>query len=236
MDSQRTESFSDGVFAVAITVLVFNLLPIADKTAGTAGTVTLTARHLGHFWPSYLAYVVSFMTIGIMWLNHHTLLAQVTRVDRSLLVLNLFLLMGVVAIPFPTALVANHLTGADGSKGQATVAAVVYGLVMIAISVGYASMWLYVAAHQDALGARRRVHTPTLSTFRFTAGNGGYAAGTLVAFVSPVAALIIFGVLAVYYMVEHLPDPSNSDDGTRAGNAGGTGAGSAGGTDGDQHG
>ncbi len=209
MDSRRAESFSDGVFAVAITILVFNLLPIADKTAGIgAGTVTLTARHLAHYWASYLAYVVSFLTIGIMWLNHHTMLSQVTRVNRTVLVLNLFLLMGVVAIPFPTALVANHLTGRDGGGGQATVAAVTYGLVMIAISIGFGSMWVYISAHQHALGGRP-VRTRRFSTVRFTAGNAGYVAGTLIALISPVAALIIFGLLAVYYLFEHLPDPSD---------------------------
>jgi uncharacterized membrane protein len=209
VDSRRAESFSDGVFAVAITVLVFNLLPIADKTAGTgAGTVTLTARHLAHYWASYFAYAVSFLTIGIMWLNHHTILAQVTKVNRTTLVLNLFLLMGIVAIPFPTALVADHLTGSDGSGGQATVAAVTYGLVMIAISVSFGAMWIYITAHQEALGARR--HRPrAFSTIRFVAGNLGYVAGILIALVSPVAALIIFGLLAVYYMFEHLPDPSD---------------------------
>jgi uncharacterized membrane protein len=212
VDSRRAESFSDGVFAVAITILVFNLLPIADKTAGTAGTAKLTAQALGSHWPSYLAYVISFLTIGIMWLNHHTMLAQVSKVNRTMLVLNLFLLMGVVAIPFPTALVADHLTGTNGSGGQATVAAVTYGLVMVAISVSYGAMWIYMAAHQAALGARREVRTPRLSTFRFVAGNGGYAVGTLIALVAPVAALIIFGLLAVYYLFEHLPGPSGEAD------------------------
>jgi uncharacterized membrane protein len=208
MDSRRAESFSDGVFAVAITVLVFNLLPIADKTAGTPGTVALTARHLGHYWPSYLAYVVSFLTIGIMWLNHHTMLSAVTKVNRAVLVLNLFLLMGVVAIPFPTALVADHLH----ESGAGKVAAVTYGLVMIAISIGYASTWVYLAAHQHELGARRAVRRPRLSTFRFTAGTGGYVAGTLIALVWPVAALIVFGLLAVYYLFEHLPAAEGEDD------------------------
>ncbi|HUB42086.1 MAG TPA: TMEM175 family protein [Streptosporangiaceae bacterium] len=208
MDSRRAESFSDGVFAVAITVLVFNLLTVADNTALP---VKLTvASHqgqlgLGHYWPAYLAYVVSFLTIGIMWLNHHTMLAQVSKVDRPVLVLNLFLLMGVVAIPFPTALVADHLTGSAGAHGQASVAAVTYGLVMIAISIGYASMWIYLSAHQQVLGARRRIHRPRLSTFRFTIGNAGYLAGTLIALVAPLVALVVFGLLALYYMVEHLP-------------------------------
>jgi uncharacterized membrane protein len=215
VDSRRAESFSDGVFAVAITVLVFNLLTVADKTALPA-TLTVGSHQghpgLGHYWPAYLAYVVSFLTIGIMWLNHHTMLAQVSKVNRPVLVLNLFLLMGVVAIPFPTALVADHLTGSAGAHGQAEVAAVAYGLVMIAISVGYASMWLYLAAHQQVLGARRRMHRPRLSTFRFTIGNAGYLAATLIALAAPLVALIIFGLLAVYYMVEHLPSPPADED------------------------
>ena len=80
-----------------------------------------------------------------------------------------------------------------------------YGLVMVAIALGYASMWIYLARHQDALGARRSIRIPRLSTVRFTAGNAGDVAGTLIAFVSPVAALIIFGLLAVDYPLEHLP-------------------------------
>jgi uncharacterized membrane protein len=199
VDSRRAESFSDGVFAVAITVLVFNLLPIADITKPPLSAASL-ARH----WPAYLAYVVSFLTIGIMWLNHHTMLSAVSRVNRSLLVLNLILLMGVVAIPFPTALVADHLN--DGSAGK--VATVTYGLVMIAIGISYGSMWIYLAAHQHELGGRRRVRTPRLSTARFTAGNVGYLGGTIIAVFVPVAALIIFGLLAVYYLFQHLPDPA----------------------------
>jgi uncharacterized membrane protein len=202
VNSRRSESFSDGVFAVAITILVFNLLPIADKTAAD-----LTWSDLGHYWPAYLAYVVSFLTIGIMWMNHHTMLSQISKVDRRVIVFNVFLLMGVVAIPFPTALVADHLD--NGPQGR--VAAVIYGLVMIAISIGYGSTWIYIAAHQKQLGARRRFRVPRLSTLRFTAGNVGYMGGTLVALVSPVAALAIFGLLAVYYLFGHLPEPGDED-------------------------
>jgi uncharacterized membrane protein len=210
VDSRRAESFSDGVFAVAITVLVFNLLPIATATAGSGTTAgSLTAQTLLLHWPAYLAYVVSFLTIGIMWLNHHTMLTAVSMVNRVVLVLNLLLLMGVVAIPFPTALVADHLN--DGRAGK--VATVTYGLVMIAISIGFASLWIYLAAHHHELGPRRRVRTPRLSTLRFTAGNAGYVAGTIVAVFVPVAALIIFGLLAVYYLFGHLPEPDPGEAG-----------------------
>src|SRR5262249_48715322 len=120
MTTGRAEAFSDDVFAVAITLLIIDV-----KVTGS-GTLT---QQLLHSWPRYLAYVVSFLTIGIMWMNHHTILAHVVQVDRPLLMLNLLLLMGIVAIPFPTALIAEHL-----QHEGATAAAVTYGLVMIAIS------------------------------------------------------------------------------------------------------
>jgi uncharacterized membrane protein len=196
MDSRRAEAFSDGVFAVAITVLVFDLLSI--------GTHELSAAVLLLAWPNYFAYVVSFLTIGIMWMNHHTILAHVKRVDRPLLVLNLLLLMVIVAIPFPTQLVAEHLRGSGG-----TAATVTYGLVMIAMSAGFAAMWVYVVTHAPSLGAVVPQGALRQSVPGFTLGGAVYVAGTLIAaFWSPVAGLIIFGALAVYYLFEHLPSPA----------------------------
>jgi uncharacterized membrane protein len=197
MDSRRAEAFSDGVFAVAITVLVFDLLSI--------GTHKLTAAVLLDAWPTYFAYVVSFLSIGIMWMNHHTIMAHVDRVDRPLLVLNLLLLMGIVAVPFPTALVAEHLRE-EGGK----VAAVTYGLVMIAIAAGFASLWIYVVTHARSLGAVVPHGALRQSIPGFSLGGAVYVAGTLIAaFWSPVAGLIIFGALAVYYLFEHLPSPAD---------------------------
>lgn len=195
METTRAEAFSDGVFAIAITLLVLDLRPQG------AGTLT---EQLLHAWPQYFAYVVSFLTIGIMWLNHHTIMGHVTRVDRPLLVLNLLLLMGVVAIPFPTTLVAEHLHGQGGPA-----AAVTYGLVMIAISLGFAALWVYVATHARQLGASLPPDTLRRSIPGFTLGGAVYAAGTVVAGVGyPLAALIIYGALAVYYLFEHLPLPA----------------------------
>ncbi len=212
MSSARAESFSDGVFAVAITVLVFNLLPI--------GSGALTYRSLASAWPQYAAYVVSFLTIGIMWMNHHTLFGHLSRIDRPLLVLNLVLLMGVVAIPFPTALVAEHLTGPRASGGS--VAAVLYGVVMIVISLAYNAIWGYLIRHADALGSAATSQqlreaipgfggrtSPGMKIPRWSIGLVGYLGGTLIAaFVSPGAALAIYGLLAVYYLFNHLPDPA----------------------------
>jgi len=196
MDSGRAEAFSDGVFAVAITVLVFDLLSI--------GTHELSAAVLLHAWPNYFAYVVSFLTIGIMWMNHHTILGHVKQVDRPLLVLNLLLLMVIVAIPFPTRLIAEHLRGSGG-----TAATVTYGLVMIAMSAGFCAMWVYVATHAASLGTAVPQGALRQSIPGFTLGGAVYVAGTLIAALwSPVAALIIFGALAVYYLFEHLPSPA----------------------------
>jgi uncharacterized membrane protein len=212
MDTRRAEAFSDGVFAVAITVLVFDLLPI--------GKGALNPGVLLHAWPNYFAYVVSFITIGIMWMNHHTILAHVNRVDRSLLVLNLLLLMGIVAIPFPTALIAEHLTGPDRSGGQ--IAAAVYGAVMVAISIFYNLIWWYLIGHAEELGSvssqqMLRGSVPRLGTGpmlskipRWSIGMVGYAAGTLVAFVSAGASLAVYGLLAAFYLFNHLPEPPRS--------------------------
>jgi len=205
MSTGRAEAFSDGVFAVAITVLVFGLLPI--------GTGKLDANVLlVQAWPEYFAYVVSFLTIGIMWMNHHTIVAHVTRVDRPLLVINLLLLMGIVAIPFPTALVAEHLRNSGGK-----LATVTYGLVMIAISAGFAALWVYVATHAAALGAAVPPEALRNSLRGWTLGGVAYVAGTLIAgFVSAVAGMVIFGALAVYYLFEHLPSPAEDAPGSSA--------------------
>jgi uncharacterized membrane protein len=209
VDSRRAESFSDGVFAVAITILIFNLLPIGHEA--------LDYRVLASAWPQYAAYVVSFMTIGIMWTNHHALFGHIQLIDRPLLVLNLLLLMGIVALPFPTALIAEHLTGPNRSGGQA--AAVVYGAVMIMIAFFYNAIWWYLRLHAGALGAvssqpllRGRPPGfgtgPVLSKIpRWGIGVVGYAVGTLVAgFVSAGAALAVYGLLAIFYLFNHLPN------------------------------
>ncbi len=199
MESKRAEAFSDGVFAIAITLLVLDLrLP-----PETPACHTLTCQ-LGHAWPQYFAYVVSFLTIGIMWMNHHTILAHITRVDRPLLVINLLLLMGVVAIPFPTSLVAEHLQHSGG-----VAATVTYGLVMIAVSLGFAALWIYVVTHAERLGGQAQPEALRHSIPGFTGGLLVYVAGTLVAaFGQPLAALVIYGLLAVYYLFDHLPSPS----------------------------
>ncbi len=103
MSKARLEAFSDGVFAVAITLLALDLV-VDGPGAGSL------AHQLGDKWPSYVAYVVSFFIVGITWVNHHSLFGAIAVVDRTLLFLNLLLLMFIVAIPFGTATLAAYLT------------------------------------------------------------------------------------------------------------------------------
>jgi uncharacterized membrane protein len=114
MERGRLEAFSDGVFAVAITLLVI------DLAIPEPGHVAL-GRQLARHWPSFAAYGVSFLTIGIIWVNHHALFRNIAAVDRVMLFLNLLLLFFVVTIPFATATVAAYLrsTGADASLAAA---------------------------------------------------------------------------------------------------------------------
>jgi uncharacterized membrane protein len=196
MDGKRAEAFSDGVFAVAITLLALELRVPEGQDALLHRLLTI--------WPSYLAYVVSFLTIGIMWLNHHTMFTHIVRVDRVVLVLNLLLLMVVAVVPFPTALVGDelrrHLHGAD-----ARTVVITYGLVMILMSTCFSAVWWYVVLHQRMLDERLPSGVVRRSVPRFGLGFVGYVAATLIAIVSPLTALVLFGLLAIYYAFEHLP-------------------------------
>ncbi|GAA2812321.1 TMEM175 family protein [Kitasatospora aburaviensis] len=134
-DSGRVEAFSDGAFAIAITLLILEI----NVPAAHSGSELW--HELGEQWPSYCAYVVSFLVIGVMWVNHHTVFTYIARVDRTLVFLNLLLLLVVAALPFPTALVAENLREPEASN----VATAVYGAVMVAHAVTFALLWYHVA-------------------------------------------------------------------------------------------
>jgi uncharacterized membrane protein len=133
-------------------------------------------------------------------------------VDRPLLVINLFLLMGVVAVPWPTTLVADHLNGPAAGGGRA--AAIVYGVVLFAVLAMYTVMWLYIGRNAAKI-ARDPDRPPTrLKSAAFMVGLGGYAAGAVVAIFSPGAGVTVYGLVAIYYLFEHqprqpvIPDPA----------------------------
>ncbi len=215
MDSGRLEAFSDGVFAVAITLLALNIAvggpelhqhSLADKLSGN--------------WPAFTAYAVSFATIGIIWVNHHTLFKNFSTVDRPLLFVNLLLLFFVVSIPFATSTIAAYLRAGNG---DAALAAALYQGVFEGMSLAFTLVFWR---------AIRRVHprvafTPAQArqaTIRFGIGNLGYIAGIGIAFVSAPASLAIAGLVAVYYIFEQTParerpGPDHSEQGAAADSA-----------------
>lgn len=140
-ETGRLEGFSDGVIAVAITLLVLGLQPPAQVYPKDTDLLS----HLWHQWPNFLAFVTSFATIGVMWLNHHRMFSFIKRVDTTLMSLNLLLLLVIVFIPFPTALVAQYLT----MPGFHTAAALFNGsYVLLAICFG---LLFRYASHKNRL-------------------------------------------------------------------------------------
>lgn len=193
----RLEAFSDGVMAIAITLLVLDLaVPAREQLEGQS-----LAHALGRLWPNFAAFVVSFMVIGIIWVNHHAIFTRVRQVDRLVLFANLLLLLVVSTIPFPTRLLAEYLTAGDA---DAHVAAAVYSGTMLAMSVAFVLLWLAVTRSQDLLEPGLDVHVARRSVTRFGAGVGFYAATVALAFVSaPLTLLVHFG-LALYYCFDQL--------------------------------
>jgi uncharacterized membrane protein len=181
--TNRLETFADGVFAIAATLLVLEIqLPGEDVGQG-----------LRDLWPSYFAYALSFLSIGIMWVNHHVVLSFTREADRAFLFINLFLLMAIAFVPFPTALFAEHLQE-EGARD----AALAYGLTFVVIAIFFQLFWQY---------ARRRLLRPDVDRREVTGidrsyrpGVPLYAIATLVALASPTAALALFAAIALVYV------------------------------------
>ncbi|HLZ31182.1 MAG TPA: TMEM175 family protein [Chloroflexota bacterium] len=193
MTPARLEAFSDGVFAVAATLLVVELhVPEVPTALGPA----LLAQ-----WPAYLAYVTSFATIGIIWVNHHTLFAHVRQVDRQLLFLNLLLLMTVSVIPFPTALLGRYVTAGDDGH----LASAVYGVVMVLMSVAFSTLWWHVTRDARLLGRHLDPQRARQESILFSSGLAAYVAGVGLSFVSAQLALLVYALVAVFYVFPWLP-------------------------------
>jgi uncharacterized membrane protein len=203
MPTNRLEAFSDGVFAIAITLLVLDLRVPRDPTGG-----------LGHalwfdLWPNYFAYVVSFVVIGIMWINHHAVIGAIGRADQTVLGLNLLLLMTVGALPFTTSLVAEYLR--DGG-GDARLAVAVYSLGMVLNAISWTLLWQYTVHRPRLLAAHVDPARAVASARGFNLGLPLYAATVGVSFVNAYAGLLCHLALALYYLRSPIrlgePDPA----------------------------
>jgi uncharacterized membrane protein len=189
METNRVEAFSDGVFAIAITLLI---LAVGIEQAISEGDLS---EQLLDLWPAYIAYAVSFLTIGIMWANHHQIFRHFERVDRPLLLLNILLLMVISFTPFPTRVVAEHAQNASDRQA----AALLYGTTMTITAICFFGVWFYGSRKLLRPDAdRREVSGITRS---YLPGAPIYATATLIAFVNSIASLVLFGAIALFYAI-----------------------------------
>jgi TMEM175 potassium channel family protein len=201
VDRSRLEAFSDGVFAVAITLLALNI------TVAGPGHGQLTDQLASH-WPAFVAYLISFFTIGIIWVNHHALLRSVKAVDRTLLFLNLVLLLFVVLIPFSTATAAEYLTK---DNWDAHVAMALYAGVFVGMSLGFGGIFEWTL-HSENVYQPVPPERRWAARIRFVGGAAVYAVAVVIALFSAYAAFVLMGLVGVYYIFERTPAPSESGE------------------------
>lgn len=187
-ETARVEAFSDGVFAIAITLLILEIKIPA------AGSVDLSLQLLRQ-WPSYVSFVISFAFIGIMWINHHRLFTHIRKSDDALLILNLLLLLGVTSVPFPTAVLAAHLRQA----GERT-AVLLYNGTYLFIAICFNLLWRY------AVSKRRRLLASDVDQEAVNRITRQYAFGPLLylfcfglAYASAGASLLLNCALAFFF-------------------------------------
>jgi uncharacterized membrane protein len=183
----RLETFSDGVFAIAATLLVLEFSVTSTKNLG---------HELLHLWPSYLAYVTSFLTIGIIWMNHHHTVSLMGRIDRTMLFVNNLLLLTVAFLPFPTGLVGKAIQQGDGEQA----AALAYAGTLVVMAGLHQVWWRYARDNRrliadgipdSALRAVDRAYLPGLPM---------YGAVFVLAFFSPLGAVVATFAIAAFYL------------------------------------
>jgi len=186
VSTARLETFADGVFAIAATLLILNV------ELSKQGSLT---HQLVHAWVAYAAYAVSFLTIGIMWVNHHQVLRQVARADRPFLFLNVCFLLCVAFMPFPTRVLADHVRGAGGHA-----AAVFYGTAMLATAAFFNIIWQYAYRGGRLLREDADPRAVLAITRSFTPGVALYLLATLIGLVSAPASAALYAAIALFYV------------------------------------
>ncbi len=190
LTTQRLEALSDGVIAIASTLLVLEIGRV--EVHGDGGLF----RAIVQRWPSFLAYIVSFTVIGLIWVAHHSMFERISSVDRPLLFLNLALLLGIGFIPWPTSVLADYIR--DGGI-NASVATALYSFTMTMIGIVFVGMWLHLVRHPEhtteavtEVQLRRSLRLAFVSPIVY-----GVTIG--LAFVSPYICLAVYVMLALYF-------------------------------------
>lgn len=185
-ETARVEAFSDGVFAIAITLLILEIkIPPASSDLGT---------QLLRQWPSYVAFVISFAFIGIMWINHHRLFTHIHRSNTILLILNLLLLLGVCWVPYPTAILAQHL-----SAGDQKIAALLYHGSYFVIAIFFNVLWQY-ATHAGLLSQNASAAAAKISR-QYAFGPSLYLICVGLVWVNVSLSLVVNFALAIFFAV-----------------------------------
>jgi uncharacterized membrane protein len=188
----RLETLSDGIFAIAMTLLV---LTIAQPT-----DFNRLNHELLRLWPSLAAYIVSFAVIGIMWLNHHSVFGHLERIDRGLFYLNLLLLMTIAFLPYPTGVLGHALGVGHGAR----TAAVFYSITMMVNAFAWGALWLHASVGRHLLTPAFPESERRVATVLFTGGSVFYTLSVGVAFINAYACLAFHAALAVYYALDPL--------------------------------
>lgn len=188
MPKGRLEAFADGIFAFAATLLVVNLAVDQKQPLGP---------QLLEIWPSYVAYAISFITIGIVWANHHTFMHQIAHVDRFFILATVLFLMFIAFIPFPTRLLALDIRSVD-----AKAAALLYGITLTGLSVFFNVLWRYAASDNRLLKPDVDQRTVEGISRSYLLGPTSYTIATLVALLSPQVSAGMFGAIAAFYIAE----------------------------------
>ncbi len=191
-ETTRIEAFSDGVFSIAITLLVLEIrIPSAELGRnGGLGTALL------HLWPSYIGYVISFATIGIMWANHHNLFRLIGTVSHGLILANLLLLLGVGFVPFPTALLAATLGTPSGQIGV-----LAYAATFVGLAVAFNIMWWEIRRRPGVLRLNVDQRSVDSITRSYRLGPPGFLVAFIAALVNPALGMLVIIVLVVLYLL-----------------------------------
>jgi uncharacterized membrane protein len=190
---ERLEAFSDGVFAIAITLLVLEIrVPSSDELDNPATLI----KALGALWPSYVGYLLSFVTIGIIWANHHNLFRLVGRVSHGLILANLLLLLTVGFVPFPTALLAATL-----ETPSAQIGVLIYAATFVAVAVAFNVLWYEIRTRRGVLRPDVEARSIAAISRSYRLGPPGYMAAFVGALISPVLGMAVIVVLTMLYLL-----------------------------------
>lgn len=191
MKTDRLGTFSDAVFGVAITLLVLDLRVPIEPAGTSPGIFQLLRTEL----PAHLAFLASFVIIGLNWISHHNMLAKIARVDNGLMVLNLLLLLWVCFVPFTTALLAAYATRPEGCY-----AAMIYGAVWAVGGLCNVAFWHYAMRHGLVHAAAVPSPAP-VSWLRYGLAPAGYVAGALLSLINVELSIAAFILLALLNLV-----------------------------------